>query len=168
MTRPAQASAALAAFNAAPPAEAERDLLRCCGSPAFAAAMAAGRPYSRTEELSAAVDAEFRSLDWTDLTQALAAHPRIGEPGRSNWSRAEQAAAGTGDAGLAQALAEGNRAYEDRFGHVFLICATGLSAAQILTSLQARLAHDPSAERTTVREELRKITQLRLGKLLAE
>src|ERR1700722_5929874 len=166
MTRPAAAPAALAAFNAAPARDAERDLARCCASHAFTAAIAAGRPFSGTEELSAAVDAAFSALEWTDIAEALAAHPRIGEPGRSSWSRAEQAGAAGVEPAVAGALTDGNRAYEQRFGHVFLVCATGLSAPEILASLQARLAHDRAAERCTVREELRKRTQLRIGKLL--
>ncbi|HEY1916296.1 MAG TPA: 2-oxo-4-hydroxy-4-carboxy-5-ureidoimidazoline decarboxylase [Streptosporangiaceae bacterium] len=166
MTRPAAVPTALAAFNAAPRQDAERDLMRCCASGVFAAAVCADRPFSRTEELNAAVDAAFSRLDWPDIEEALAAHPRIGEPGRSDWSRAEQAGAAGVEPAVAQALADGNRAYEQRFGQVFLICATGLSATQILASLQARLTHDPAAERCTVREELRKITQLRIAKLL--
>jgi 2-oxo-4-hydroxy-4-carboxy-5-ureidoimidazoline decarboxylase len=166
MTRPAAVPAALAAFNVAPLPDAERDLARCCASRSFTAAIAAGRPYASVEALNAAVDAAFAALDWADIAEALAAHPRIGEPGRSGWSRAEQAGAAGADPAVVRALADGNRAYEQRFGHVFLICATGLSAAQMLASLEERLTHDLVAERRTVREEIKKITQLRIAKLV--
>jgi 2-oxo-4-hydroxy-4-carboxy-5-ureidoimidazoline decarboxylase len=162
MTRPA----ALAAFNAAPARDAEREVARCCASGSFTAAIISGRPYDSVRSLTAAIDIVFAGLDWADVTEALDAHPRIGEPGRSGWSREEQAGAAGADPGTDRELADGNRAYEQRFGHVFLICASGLTAAQMLASLRERLGHNPAAERSTVREELRKITQLRMRKLL--
>jgi 2-oxo-4-hydroxy-4-carboxy-5-ureidoimidazoline decarboxylase len=101
----------------------------------------------------------------------LAAHPRIGERAEGEhaeaaWSRREQAAVGT-DQATAQALAEGNRVYEERFGRVFLICATGLTADQVLASLRDRLGHQPAEEATVVADELRKIALLRLERVLA-
>jgi 2-oxo-4-hydroxy-4-carboxy-5-ureidoimidazoline decarboxylase len=160
--------AELAAFNALPPDEAERRLLACCAAPAWARAVAAGRPYPDVVALRAAGDAAVRELTWADVAGALAAHPRIGEraagAGReAAWSRREQA--GVTDAARA-ALAEANREYEDRFGHVFLIFATGKSDAEMLAAARARLAHDEATERTVVHEELRKITLLRLERLL--
>jgi 2-oxo-4-hydroxy-4-carboxy-5-ureidoimidazoline decarboxylase len=106
----------------------------------------------------------LRALAWTDVEQALAAHPRIGEraAGASReaaWSREEQAGASPNDE-----LVAGNVAYEERFGHVFLICATGLSGAEILAEVKNRLGNEPATERDVVREELRKIVDLRLGK----
>jgi len=82
------------------------------------------------------------------------------------WSAAEQSGAASASDGVRQALADGNLAYEQRFGHVFLICASGLSGPDMLAQLQARLGNDPEAERAVVREELLKITWLRLTKLL--
>ncbi len=165
MTRPVTSPDALAAFNAAPAAGAERDAARCCGSRAFAAAIAAGRPYPDAGAVSAAIDAEFGRLGWDDIAEALAGHPRIGEPS-AGWSRAEQAGAAAAPPAVARELADGNRAYEQRFGHVFLVCASGLSAEEMLARLRARLANDPAAERRVVTDELRKITQLRMRKLL--
>ncbi|WP_113702712.1 2-oxo-4-hydroxy-4-carboxy-5-ureidoimidazoline decarboxylase, partial [Nonomuraea lactucae] len=120
--------------------------------------------------LAGAAVAAVRGLAWPDVLEALAAHPRIGARpdggGREGaWSRQEQA--GVED-GLREALAEGNRAYEDRFGHVYLICATGLTGAQMLARLRERLGHDDEAERGVVRDELAEITLLRIAKLLGE
>jgi 2-oxo-4-hydroxy-4-carboxy-5-ureidoimidazoline decarboxylase len=157
---------ALAAFNAADAADAGRDVARCCGCTAFVAAIVAGRPYADLDELSAAIDAEFGRLGWADVAEALAGHPRIGERQAAGWSRGEQAGALAAPEPVARELAEGNRIYEERFGHVFLVCASGLSGEQMLAALRARLANDPAAERAVVTDELRKITQLRMRKLL--
>ncbi|NRQ35865.1 2-oxo-4-hydroxy-4-carboxy-5-ureidoimidazoline decarboxylase [Nonomuraea sp. NN258] len=160
----------LAAFNVREPADAEQELLACCASRAFARTVASLRPYRDLAQLTAAADAAVRGLAWDDVLEALAAHPRIGErasgAGReSAWSRQEQS--GVAD-DLRAALAEGNRAYEERFGHVYLICATGLTGGQMLDRLRARLVDDEETERRTVRDELAKITRLRMAKLLAE
>ncbi|WP_188192850.1 2-oxo-4-hydroxy-4-carboxy-5-ureidoimidazoline decarboxylase [Nonomuraea sp. SYSU D8015] len=159
---------ALDAFNARPPGEAHKELLACCASRAFAASVAGRRPYGDLDELLAAAEDAVGALEWADVLEALAAHPRIGEraggSGReSAWSRQEQS--GVEDE-LREALAEGNRAYEARFGHVHLVCATGLSGAQMLARLRERLGNDEERERAVVREELAKITRLRLVKLL--
>ncbi|HEY2577333.1 MAG TPA: 2-oxo-4-hydroxy-4-carboxy-5-ureidoimidazoline decarboxylase [Streptosporangiaceae bacterium] len=157
---------ALTAFNAAAAADAGREVARCCGSTAFVAAIVAGRPYADIGELSAAADAEFGRLGWADVAEALDGHPRIGERAVAGWSRGEQAGALAAPEQVARELADGNRVYEERFGHVFLVCASGLSGEQMLGTLRARLANDPAAERAVVTDELRKITQLRIRKLL--
>jgi len=158
----------LAAFNAAPPEAAERDLLACCASGRFAKAIADGRPYAGPDALSDAVGAVFAALSWDDIVESMNAHPRIGgRPASAGWSAAEQSGAAAASDQVRQGLAEGNLAYEQRFGHVFLICASGLSGPEMLDQLRTRLAHDPDAERTVVRRELLKITRLRLAKLLA-
>jgi 2-oxo-4-hydroxy-4-carboxy-5-ureidoimidazoline decarboxylase len=165
MTGPATTSAALAAFNAAPADDAERDVARCCASRALASAIASGRPYPDMDALSGAIDAAFARLGWADITEALAGHPRIGDR-VTGWPAGEQAGAAAAPPDVARGLADGNHAYEQRFGHVFLICASGLSAAEMLARLHARLGNDPRAERRVVADELRKITQLRMRKLL--
>ncbi|MEV4285223.1 2-oxo-4-hydroxy-4-carboxy-5-ureidoimidazoline decarboxylase [Nonomuraea bangladeshensis] len=163
---------ALAAFNAAPAGQAEEELRACCASTAFAARVAAGRPYGDLAGLLAAAEAAAGALAWPDVLEALAAHPRIGErpagAGReAAWSRQEQSGVGGGDGGdLRAALAEGNRAYEARFGHVYLVCATGLGGAELLARLRERLGNDEERERAAVRGELAKITRLRLVKLM--
>ena len=113
----------------------------------------------------------YDSLGWTDVLEALDAHPRIGERAsgadrEASWSRGEQAAASRAATSVTDALVEANREYEQLFGHVFLICATGRSAEAILTNLRARLGNAPADERLVVLVELRKITHLRLHKLL--
>jgi 2-oxo-4-hydroxy-4-carboxy-5-ureidoimidazoline decarboxylase len=163
-----QAFAALGAFNAAPAEAAERDVLACCASKAFAEAIADGRPYRDPAALLAAVDAAFDALSWDDIVEAMSEHPRIGDRAvRTGMSAAEQAGAAAASDEVRQGLAEGNLAYERRFGHVFLICASGLSGQEMLTSLQVRLGNDEEAERTVVRDELRKITRLRMTKMLS-
>ncbi|MCI0690054.1 MAG: 2-oxo-4-hydroxy-4-carboxy-5-ureidoimidazoline decarboxylase [Sporichthyaceae bacterium] len=164
-------AAGLAWFDGLPADEAERELRTCCASCAWARAVAAGRPYRDDDRLLAAADAAFEDLSETDIDEALAAHPRIGEratgPSReAGWSRQEQSGAVQADGTTKAALAAGNRAYEDRFGQVFLICATGLTAEQMLAALRARLDHDAVTERRVVRQELAKIARLRLERLL--
>jgi 2-oxo-4-hydroxy-4-carboxy-5-ureidoimidazoline decarboxylase len=154
-------------FNALPRADAEAELLACCASRRWAAVVADGRPYASSADLVAKGTAAVRDLGWPDVEEALAAHPRIGDRARgesreSRWSRAEQS--GVGDADR-DAFTAGNRAYEERFGHVFLICASGRSAGEMLAALRERMANDPGAERRVVQGELAKITELRLRKL---
>jgi 2-oxo-4-hydroxy-4-carboxy-5-ureidoimidazoline decarboxylase len=160
---------AMAEFDAAPAADAAAELVPCCASKRWIAALVSGRPYLRLDRLTAASDALLARLDWSELESALAGHPRIGEraasDGRSDgWSRQEQAGAAAADDLVRRELAEANRAYEQRFGHVFLICATGLSADMMLGALRSRLRNDPIAEREVVRTELTKIVRLRLAK----
>jgi 2-oxo-4-hydroxy-4-carboxy-5-ureidoimidazoline decarboxylase len=153
----------LASFNAAPEQEAQAEMLACCASRRFAAAMAAGRPYPSPAAAEAAVETVFGSLTWPDVLEAMDAHPRIGAR-VSGPSATEQA--GVADDSRA-ALQAGNAAYEERFGHVFLICATGLSGEQMLAALRRRLANDETSERLVATAELRKITVLRVRKALA-
>jgi 2-oxo-4-hydroxy-4-carboxy-5-ureidoimidazoline decarboxylase len=153
----------LAAYNSAPAEQAVAAMLGCCASRRFAAAMAEGRPYASAAAAEKAASAVFATLGWADVLEAMDAHPRIGAR-VSGASAAEQC--GVGDASRA-ALAAGNADYEQRFGHVFLICASGLSGEQMLAALRERLAHDELAERAAATEELRKITVLRVSKELA-
>jgi 2-oxo-4-hydroxy-4-carboxy-5-ureidoimidazoline decarboxylase len=157
----------LAAFNAASSEAAERDVLACCASSSFARMIVGGRPYPDQAALQDAVNVAFEALTWDDIVQSISAHPRIGDRvAGSGWSAAEQSGAASAGQAVRQALADGNLAYEQRFGYVFLICASGLSGQDMLDQLRARLGHDPEAERAVVREELLKITRLRLAKLL--
>ena len=161
----------LTRWNALPAAEAERELLTCCAAPAWAAAVAAGRPYADVPAVVDRAGALLDALDWADLRPALDAHPRIGERIRrqgaeADWSRREQAGAQGTDDATARALVEANEAYEERFGHVFLIFATGKSAGEMLAAARERLHNDEATEHAVVRDELRKITRLRLERLL--
>ena len=155
----------LARLNALPAEDAVAVLLGCCSAPGWARRVAGKRPFGSVDDLLTAADAAWAARTPDELEAAMAGHPRIGERGLSAQSRQEQAAVGS-DAGTIQALRDANAAYEDRFGHVFLICATGLSADDILASLRDRLTNDERTERAVVREELRKIAALRLRKLV--
>jgi 2-oxo-4-hydroxy-4-carboxy-5-ureidoimidazoline decarboxylase len=152
----------LASFNAAATGDAVAVMMSCCASRRFATAMASGRPYSSSAAAEAAIAAAFESLDWADMLEAMAGHPRIGARA-SGQSAAEQS--GVADSSR-DALAAGNAEYEKRFGHVFLICATGLSGAEMLAALRERLENDPDTERKVATAELRKITVLRVRKAL--
>ncbi|MBV9384733.1 MAG: 2-oxo-4-hydroxy-4-carboxy-5-ureidoimidazoline decarboxylase [Streptosporangiaceae bacterium] len=157
---------ALDAFNAAACTAAQEQMMTCCASRSFARAMEEGRPYHEPDDLDAAIGAVFYGLSWADIAEAVSAHPRIGEPAPEGASTGEQAgAAGAADE-VREALAAGNRAYEERFGHVFLICASGLTGEEMLGELQARLRNNIASERALVRRELLRITRLRAGKLL--
>jgi 2-oxo-4-hydroxy-4-carboxy-5-ureidoimidazoline decarboxylase len=156
----------LAALNALPPGDFEELLLGCCAAPGWARRVAEGRPYNSVADLIAAADAAWAARDPGDLDAAMAGHPRIGERRLSGWSAGEQAGVGE-DAETLTALADANAAYERRFGHVFLICATGRGPAEILAELNQRMAHDPATERKAAAAEIGKITALRLRKLAA-
>jgi 2-oxo-4-hydroxy-4-carboxy-5-ureidoimidazoline decarboxylase len=160
---------AVAEFDAAPAADAAAELMPCCASRRWVSSLVSGRPYTRLDRLTAASDALLASLDWSELESALAGHPRIGERAVSGdrsdgWSRQEQSGTATATDSVRRELAEANLAYEQRFGHVFLVCATGLSAESMLRALRSRLNNHPVAEREVVRSELAKIVRLRLAK----
>lgn len=169
MTDPA-ADPELIRFNRLSPAETRAALLACCAVPWWAAEMEAARPYGDRAELFDKADAALRRLDDDDVAQALSAHPRIGErpsggSTEAGWSRREQSGVARDDETLSDLHAV-NKAYEHRFGRVFLICATGLSSGQILTAARARLGNDDDTERRVVAEELRKIALVRLETML--
>ncbi len=153
-------------LNVLPARQAEAELLTCCGSHAWASKVAASRPFATTEELAGVADKVWESLGPDDWLEAFAAHPRIGELSTSPLSAREQAGVGGADELVLAALAEGNRAYEARFGHLFLVCASGRGAAELLAELRRRLGNDPGTELGAAASEQRKITRLRLEGLL--
>lgn len=161
----------IAAFDALA-APAAVDVLRpACASTAWLNAVITNRPFGDLDSIAAFSDRTIGGLSWPDVEEALAAHPRIGEraAGASTeavWSRQEQAGAAGTDQQVAEALHAGNVAYEQRFGHVFLICATGRNASEMLSALTDRLGNDPAAEQAVVRRELAAIVRLRLAKIL--
>ena len=157
-------------FNSAPADRLRPMLVACCDVPRWVDGILAKRPYGDLAALTAVADQTLRELDDDEVDRALQAHPRIGDRAQgagtdAAWSRKEQSGVGD-DPGVREALAEGNREYEQRFGRVFLICATGLSAEEMLASLRQRLTHDESTEAPVVHEELRKIALLRLAKVV--
>jgi OHCU decarboxylase len=158
-------------LNALSLAEAEAAFLACCGSRAWAGRMTEGRPYHDAGHLFETADRVWWSLDREDWLEAFAAHPRIGEKKTAadrsgRWSAQEQAGAVDAEAAVLAELAEANRTYAERFGHIFIVCATGKSAGEMLGLLRARLDNDPETEVRVAAEEQRKITRLRLTKWL--
>ncbi|MET7770680.1 2-oxo-4-hydroxy-4-carboxy-5-ureidoimidazoline decarboxylase [Nocardia sp. NPDC005366] len=155
-------------FNALPGEAATRAVLDCCSSPAFARAVLAGRPYADAEQLLRAADEALAALPESEIDLALSGHPRIGARPDTAASAREQA--GVADAGdtVRTALAEGNLAYEEKFGHIYLVCASGRSGAELLDLLSTRLGNDSETERRIMRVELGKINRLRLRRLLGD
>ena len=155
-----------------PEVQAAIELRACCSAVAWIDAMLAGRPYRSLDAMLDASAALVAGFDDAALDEALSAHARIGErragPTREDaWSRTEQAGALDAGDDLAAALAEGNRAYEARFGRVFLIRATGRSGQEMLDALRDRLGNDEVTERAVVLRELAEIVALRLTALVA-
>ena len=146
----------------------------CCGTPRWVARMLNARPFASRDALRRAAADAWRDLLLDDLNAAIAHHPRIGESTvaqagnarASGWSRAEQAGALGAGTAVRDALATANSEYETRFGHRFIICAEGMSAESMLAALRARLSNDATAELHLTSDELRKITLLRLDKLM--
>ncbi|MCE3554665.1 2-oxo-4-hydroxy-4-carboxy-5-ureidoimidazoline decarboxylase [Pseudonocardia sp. RS11V-5] len=149
-------------FDDLPAARAEELLREVCSAPRWARQVAAGRPYGSLAALQHAAGA---ALTGDDLDAALAGHPRIGARSARGTARREQGAVATASAQVLDALAEGNRAYEERFGHVYLVCASGRSAEDLLATLRARLANDPAVERRVALTELTAINRLRLERM---
>jgi 2-oxo-4-hydroxy-4-carboxy-5-ureidoimidazoline decarboxylase len=154
-------------------AEAQSAFLGCCGAPGWADAMTARRPFrSETELFTTAVEV-WRELPRAEWLAAFAAHPRIGdlEALRRRYGQsaggpaAEQALVRTAPDEALQALADGNHRYEDRFGYIFTVCATGKTAGEMLALLRERLTNDPETELRIAAGEQEKITRLRLEKL---
>lgn len=166
--------AALAAFNALPAGEAEPLLLDCCGSPAWARRMLAGRPYASGDALLDAADAHWRALPPDEWLAAFQHHPRLGEsraaarqsPAAQAMSAGEQRAVVRASREMRATLVEANITYEERFGFIFIVCAQGRRMEEILAALALRMGNDPDTERRVAAEEQRKITRLRLAKLL--
>ncbi|MFL6113191.1 MAG: 2-oxo-4-hydroxy-4-carboxy-5-ureidoimidazoline decarboxylase [Catenulispora sp.] len=161
----------LAALNALDARRAARELAACCASSRWVAALTAGRPFGTVAELYSAAAVVLTMMDWPDVLEALAAHPRIGSPATGTgleaaWSRLEQAGAHGAPVSTAEALAVANAAYEAKFGFVFLIRAAGRSADEMLASALDRLDHDESTEQPVVRAELAQIVRLRLDRML--
>jgi 2-oxo-4-hydroxy-4-carboxy-5-ureidoimidazoline decarboxylase len=146
-----------------------KQLTACCSSPRWVEQIVRQRPYADTDALLAASDVAVAALDQAELADALAGHSRIGErPAGADgeWSRQEQSGVAAAAAAVLEKIATANAEYERRFGQVYLVCATGKSADELLAICRSRLANDPVAEERVVRAELAKITRIRLGKLL--
>ncbi|AXG82977.1 2-oxo-4-hydroxy-4-carboxy-5-ureidoimidazoline decarboxylase [Streptomyces paludis] len=156
----------MARLNAAPDDEALAALREVCASTAWAHALLARRPYATADDLLAAGDSATGELDGADLDEAMAGHPPIGRPrpGDPASAREQRGMADASDALRAEML-DLNLAYQERFGHVFLICATGASAEDMRDALRTRLGHPPEREREIARAELGRINRIRLARL---
>lgn len=155
----------VARLDTLPRADLVETLREVCTSRRWVAQVADARPYREAGKLLAAADAALARLDEADVDEALAGHPRIGERTESESSRREQSGVGED---VRTALAAGNADYEQRFGHVYLVCASGRTGEELLAVLRHRLGNDPATERRVLREELGRINGLRLQRLVEE
>ena len=163
-------------LDRAAPEQARELLTACCGASPWVEAMLAARPFGEPERLFAVADRCWSALSAEQLADAIARHPRLGgsraraavSAREQAWSAGEQFGAGSADDAGRAALATGNEEYERRFGHTFILCATGLDAREMLANLRRRLENDAGTEREITSRELHKITRLRLEKLLAD
>jgi 2-oxo-4-hydroxy-4-carboxy-5-ureidoimidazoline decarboxylase len=159
-----------AVLNALSADEARVALLRCCGSARWVAEMFARRPWLSAAALYADAEAIWSRLEREDVLEAFAHHPRIGaraDRPRDSWARQEQAGVRDADGETRRALVEANERYLGRFGYIFIVCATGKSAAEMLDLLEARLGNDPALELTIAAGQQARIIRLRLEKLAA-
>jgi 2-oxo-4-hydroxy-4-carboxy-5-ureidoimidazoline decarboxylase len=143
-------------------------LFGVCSSPIWARSVLAGGPFPDVDALLDRADRVLAELPDGELDAALDGHPRIGAKVDNESSAREQARVADGDEAVRAELAEGNREYDDRFGYVYLVCASGRSAEELLAILTDRLHNDPETERRVMRNELAKINRLRLQRLLSE
>ena len=164
----------LADFGALAQPELRMALSRCCGAERWVQAVMVTAPWPDRAALDRCCGAAFAQLERPDWLAAFSHHPRIGErslqraaaTGTQAWSAQEQAGAASAASTTLDALRAGNEAYEARFGHVYLVCATGRSADELLAFLHERLCHDAPTELAVAAAEQRKITGLRLDRLL--
>ena len=159
-------------MNELPADAAKAAFLDCCGSQKWAERMASERPYRMLEDLYRSADVIWSSSTPADWLEAFAAHPRIGSSasngtGRaSGWSSEEQSAAGKAINAVKKKLADANRLYEEKFGFIFIVCASGRSADEMLAMCEERLGNSATKEIRVAAAEQQKITELRLNKLL--
>jgi OHCU decarboxylase len=164
----------LAWLNSLTDDDAAKELLQCCGSQRWAAEMTRQRPFPNEERLLIAAKSIWRSLDHSDWLEAFRSHPKIGEKKAADkvsaqsqqWSGQEQSGVANASEEAASSLATLNEAYEQKFGYIFIICASGKTSGEILIALRERLQHDPETELPIAAAEQGKITELRLKKLL--
>lgn len=167
------ANAVLDRWNAVDAAEAAREVLPCCGSRMWAEGLAARRPFSSTAEFVAASDEVWWALPQADWQEAFDSHPRIGQQHAKTalaqslaWSSQEQQMAAAEDEAVKAELRDANRRYEEKFGRIFIVCASGRSAAEILRIVERRMQNPPDLELREAAEQQQQITQLRLRRWL--
>ncbi len=174
-------------LNSLPANEAGSEFGKCCGSTKWARRMAAECPFANSSQLTTIADRIWWSLEPEDWLEAFASHPKIGEnkaarttaaeapnhPARAvragtpeNWATQEQSGARNAADETVRSLAELNREYEEKFGYIYIVCATGKSSEEMLAILQERLPNDAETELRIAAREQSRITKLRLGKLI--
>jgi 2-oxo-4-hydroxy-4-carboxy-5-ureidoimidazoline decarboxylase len=164
----------LARWNGLSEEEAVAEILSCCGSRAWARKLTSLRPFTEEESLFRASEACWQSLTEEDWLEAFRSHPRIGEQHAQSettatsaaWSRSEQGQMKDADADIVSQMRQGHRAYEERFGRIFIVCATGKQPAEMLAILEKRLKNAPDVELVESAAQQQQITQLRLRKWL--
>jgi 2-oxo-4-hydroxy-4-carboxy-5-ureidoimidazoline decarboxylase len=162
-------------FNQLSFAEKQSELFKCCGSTAWSKSLAKINSFKTLEALTKESDRIWFSLSEQDWLEAFSHHPKIGDvenlkkkfASTAEWASAEQSKVSEAGEAILTELKENNDAYENKFGYIFIVCATGKSAAEILTLLKKRLINNPAFERRIAAEEQNKITHLRLDKLFA-
>ncbi|MCB9230658.1 MAG: 2-oxo-4-hydroxy-4-carboxy-5-ureidoimidazoline decarboxylase [Bacteroidia bacterium] len=162
-------------FNSLPAEFATEDLMRCCGASKWAAVVAEARPYVNLAHILQISDLAWAGCQEEDFLEAFSHHPKIGDTASlakkfastATWSEGEQASVKTASHAVIEQLAAGNAAYEARFGFIFIVCAAGKSAAEMLELLNSRLPHDRDTELKIAAAEQNKITHLRLEKLFS-
>ncbi|MEE1796026.1 2-oxo-4-hydroxy-4-carboxy-5-ureidoimidazoline decarboxylase [Streptomyces sp. BE308] len=159
----------LARFNTLADSEATAVLHEVCAGAAWGRAILSRRPYATADALFAASDAAMAELTAADLAEAMAGHPPIGrpKPGDPTSSHEQRGMAGASEE-LKTEMLELNLAYQERFGHVFLICATGATGEQMRDAVRTRIGNPPERERENVRTELGKINRIRLARLVQD
>ena len=165
----------LDALNRLSEADAIAAFRQCCACARWAERMEIGRPYEGLSEMLEISDRIWEECDVDDYLEAFLGHPRIGNveslakkyANTKAWAGGEQKGMDSADPVVIQRLADGNKTYEEKFGHIFIVCATGKSAAEMLALLEARMPNDPKTEVMVAAEEQNKITRIRLKKLLA-
>ena len=164
----------VAELDAMPQREAEKLLAECCGASRWVSGMLARRPFGSRAVVLSTADDIWRSLGPADWREAFSHHPRIGERKSavpqsdrgSAWAAGEQSGTERADDDVRAKLAAVNREYEQRFGYIYIVFATGKSAEEMLALARERLRNDPDVELRVAAEDQRKITRLRLDKLL--
>ena len=156
-------------------ADATTAFTQCCAAQRWVERMVIDRPFESLPEMLEISDRIWEECDFDDYLEAFEGHPRIGDveslakkyAGTKAWAGGEQSGVNGADRAVLERLAEGNKNYEEKFGHIFIVCATGKSAAEMLTLLEARMGNPPEYEINVAAEEQNKITRIRLKKLLA-
>ncbi len=163
-------------LNSLSDASVRTELSRCCGSSLWVERMLRRRPFKNWEEVFAAADDVWGRLSASDWKEAFTHHPKIGDveslrakfATTSHWAEGEQAGVKSANEAILTNLADGNRVYEQKFGYIFIVCATGKSAGEMLQILERRLGNEPEKEIHIAAAEQAKITRLRLEKLAGD